>query len=223
MNPAKETERKVRARRLVAYLKKAYPKPKTELHYKTPFQLVVAVMLSAQTTDKQVNKVTVTLFKKYKTPRDFARANPKVFEKEISSVSFFRNKAKAIIGSAKKIEKEFNGKIPKTVPELITLPGVAYKTANVVLGELYEIWEGIPTDTHVKRFAKRFDLTDNEDLTKISKDLEALIPKKDWKYVNNGLVLYGRYVCPARPHGDCITHPLTKLWPEAAKRWPKTR
>ena len=219
----KVSERRARARKLVAYLKKTYPKPKTELQYKTSFQLLVAVMLSAQTTDKQVNKLTVPLFKKYKTPRDFARANPKGFEKEISSVSFFRNKAKAIIAAAKKIEKDFGGKIPKTVPEFVTLPGVAYKTANVVLGELYEIWEGIPTDTHVKRFAKRFDLTDNEDLTKISKDLEALVPKKDWKYVNNGLVLYGRYVCPARPHADCVTHPLTKLWPEAAKRWPKTR
>ena len=220
MKGGKEIERKSRARKIVAYLKKAYPNPKTELNYKTPFQLLAAVMLSAQTTDKQVNKVTATLFKRYKTPHDFARANPKIFEKEISSVSFFRNKAKAIIGSAKKIEKEFGGKIPKTVPELITLPGVAYKTANVVLGELYEIWEGIPTDTHVKRFAKRFDLTDQEDLTKISKDLEALVPKKDWKYTNNGLVLYGRYVCPARPH-DCLLHPLTKIWPEAAKRWPK--
>lgn len=217
------TERKKRAAKIVAYLKKAYPKPKTELHYKTPFQLLAAVMLSAQTTDKQVNKVTATLFKKYRTPDDFARANPKTFEKGISSVSFFRNKAKAIIAAAKKVRDDFGGKIPRTVAELVTLPGVAYKTANVVLGELYDSWEGIPTDTHVKRFAKRFDLTDEEDLTKISKDLEALVPKKDWKYVNNGLVLHGRYVCLARPHDDCVTHPLTKLWPQAAKRWPKTR
>jgi endonuclease-3 len=180
-------------------------------------------MLSAQTTDKQVNKATETLFKKYKTPADFARADQHTFAKEISSVSFYRNKAKAIIASAKKIEKDFGGKIPKAVEDLIILPGVAYKTANVVLGELYGIWEGIPTDTHVKRFAKRFDLTDEEDLTKISKDLERLVPKKDWKYVNNGLVLHGRYICPARPHSDCVAHPLTKLWPEAAKRWPKSR
>ena len=213
-------ERRARAKKLVAYLKKAYPKPKSELNHQTPFQFVVAVVMSAQCTDKVVNRVTDKLFKKYKTPRDFARAKPKVFEREISSVTFFRNKAKAIKATAQKIEKDFDGKVPQTIAELITLPGVAYKTANVVLGELYGIWEGIPTDTHVKRFAKRFDLTDNEDLTKISKDLEALIPKKDWKYVNNGLVLYGRYVCPARPH-DCLPHPLTKLWPEAAKRWPK--
>lgn len=220
MKAGKFEERRKRAGRIVAYLKKAYPKPKTELRYTTPMQLLCSVMLSAQATDKQVNKVTATLFKKYKSIKDFAHADPKTFEKEISSLSFFRNKAKAVIASAKMLEKDFGGKIPRTVPELILLPGVAYKTANVVLGELYETWEGIPTDTHVKRFAKRFDLTDNEDLTKISKDLEALVPKKDWKFVNNGLVLHGRYVCPARPHEDCVTHPLTKLWPEAAKRWP---
>ena len=124
--------------------------------------------------------------------------------------------------AAKIVRDEFKGKVPRTVDELTTLPGVAYKTANVVLGELYDIWEGIPTDTHVKRFAKRFDLTDKDDLTKISKDLEGLVPKKDWKYVNNGLVLYGRYVCPARPH-ECAGHPLTKLYPEALNRWPKVR
>ena len=226
MNPRKEVERRVRARRLVAYLKKAYPKPKSELKHTTPFQFLVAVVMSAQCTDKVVNRVTETLFRKYKTALDFARAKPKDFEKEISSVTFFRNKAKHIIAAAKKVQKSppaggFGGKVPRTVEELRTLPGVGYKTANVILGELYGIWEGIPTDTHVKRFAKRFDLTDNEDLTKISKDLEALVPKKDWKYVNNGLVLHGRYICPARPHADCITHPLTKLWPEAANRWPK--
>ena len=222
MKGGKEKERRDRAEKIVAYLKKAYPKPKTELNYATPMQLLVAVMLSAQTTDKQVNKITAALFQKYKTPKDFAHANPRRLEKEISSVSFFRNKAKAVIASAKKIDEDFGGKIPKTIGELITLPGVAYKTANVVLGELYEIWEGIPTDTHVKRFAKRFDLTDNDDLTKISKDLEVLIPKKDWKYMNNGLVLYGRYMCPARPH-ECAKHPLTRLWAAAAKRWTKTR
>lgn len=217
---SKLEERKARAKKLVAYLKKAYPKPKTELHYTTPIQLVVAVMLSAQATDKQVNKVTETLFKKYMTPKDFANARLATLTKEISSLSFFRNKAKAVIGAAKKIEKDFGGNVPRTVVELVTLPGVAYKTANVVLGELYEMWEGIPTDTHVKRFARRFDLSDNLVLKKISHDLEALVPKKDWKYVNNGLVLYGRYVCTARVH-DCSQHPLTKLWPEANMRWYK--
>jgi endonuclease-3 len=199
-----------------------YPVPKSELVHKTRFQFVVAVILSAQCTDKAVNKLTATLFKKYETPRDFANADRKTFTKEISSIPFFRNKAKAIIGASKAVETRHSGIVPRTEAELVELPGVGYKTAHVILGELYGVWEGIATDTHVKRFARRFDLTDNRDLKKISKDLEVLIPKKDWKYVNNGLVLYGRYVCPARPH-DCVSHPLTKLWPPAALRWPKAK
>ncbi len=215
-----QRERTLRAKKIVAYLKNAYPVPKSELLHHTPFQFLASVIMSAQCTDKAVNKLTATLFKKYKTTKDFAKANPATFTKEISSIPFFRNKAKAIIGAAKMIQEKYNGEVPRTEAELVALPGVGYKTAHVILGELYDSWEGIPTDTHVKRFAKRFDLTDQSDLTKISKDLEALIPKKDWKYVNNGLVLYGRYVCPARPH-DCKDHPLTKLWPPANKRWPK--
>lgn len=214
--------RKARAKKIVAYLKKAYPKPKTELNYKTQFQLVTAVILSAQCTDKAVNKVTKELFKKYKTAKDFAAAKPATFQKEISSIPFFRNKTKAILGAAEMIVNEFGGRVPKTAEDLQKLPGVAYKTANVVLGELFDIWEGIATDTHVRRFAIRFDLTDNTDLTKISKDLEALIPKKDWKYVNNGLVLYGRYLCKAHKH-DCKEHPLTKIWPKAVDIWPKAK
>ena len=158
------------------------------------------------------------VFKKYKTASDFARAVPATFQKEISSVPFFRNKAKHIISSAKRVCSDFGGKVPTGARLLQTLPGVGYKTAHVILGELYDTWEGIPTDTHVKRFAYRFDLSRERDLKKISKDLEALIPKRDWKYVNNGLILYGRYVCPA-PRHDCAGHPLTKLWPEAANRW----
>lgn len=203
----------------MSYLKKTYPHPESELIHRTPFQFVVAVILSAQCTDKAVNRLTATLFTKYKTPRDFARANPATFTKEISSIPFFRNKAKAIISAAKLVESKFGGKVPQSEAELVELPGVGYKTAHVVLGELFDKWEGIPTDTHVKRFAKRFDLTDNDDLKKISKDLEKLVPKEDWKYVNNGLVLYGRYVCSARPH-ECSEHPLTRLWPAAASRWP---
>lgn len=179
-------------------------------------------MLSAQCTDKVVNRVTEKLFKKYKTPADFAKAKSAVFQKEISSIPFFRNKTNAILGTAKIIDDDFGGAVPKSEKELVTLPGIGYKTAHVVLGELYDLWEGIATDTHVRRFALRFDLTDNRDLTKISKDLEELVPKKDWKYVNNGLVLYGRYLCPARKH-DCENHPLTKIWPQAAARWPKAK
>ncbi|MHB8710194.1 MAG: endonuclease III domain-containing protein [Minisyncoccota bacterium] len=214
--------RRTRAKNIVSHLKRAYPVPKSELEHEAPFQFVVAVMLSAQCTDKAVNKLTATLFQKYKTPRDFANADPATFTQEISSVTFFRNKAKAIIGAAKEIQARHGGAVPRSETELVELPGVGYKTAHVILGELHGLWEGIATDTHVKRFAKRFDLTDANDPTKISKDLEALIPKKDWKYVNNGFVLYGRYVCPARPH-DCAAHPLTKLWPPAAFRWPRAK
>ena len=222
MVPALFAKRKKRAVRIVAYLKKAYPKPKSELQYKTPFQFVVAVVMSAQCTDKVVNRVNQKLFAKYKTALDFARAKPKDFEKEISSVTFFRNKAKAIRAAAKIVCDDFGGKVPRTAKELQTLPGVGYKTAHVIMGELFDEWEGIPTDTHVRRFALRFNLTDNTNLTKISKDLEALVPKKDWRYVNNGLVLYGRYICKANRH-DCLGHPLTKLWPPAANRWPKAK
>lgn len=224
----KDKGRRERAGHILKYLKRAYPRPKSELHYSTPFQFLVAVMLSAQCTDKVVNRVTDRgLFKKYRTAKDFAKADLATFTKEISSVTFFNNKARAVIAAAKIVAKSppaggFGGKVPESVAELVTLPGVAYKTANVVLGEIYGKWEGIATDTHVKRFAYRFDLSDNRDLTKISKDLEALVPKKDWKFVNNGLVLYGRYVCTARPH-DCSMHPLTKLWPKASARWMKTR
>lgn len=215
-------ERKERARKIVAYLKKTYPTPQTELTFTTPIQLVIAVMLSAQCTDKKVNAVTDRIYKKYKTVEDFAQADPVTFEKEISSITFYRAKTKAIIATANRILNDFNGEIPKTEKELVTLPGIAYKTAHVVMGELFGIWEGIPTDTHVRRFALRFDLVDSADLTKISKELEALVPKKDWKFVNNGLVLYGRYVCKALPH-ECAEHPLTKIWPPAALRWPKAK
>ena len=218
----KQEERKERAAKLVAYLKDAYPKPKTELRYGTPFQLVAAVMLSAQCTDKKVNEVTDVLYQKYKTIDDFANADLATLINETRGITFNAAKAKNLIGAAKVVRDDFGGEVPKTEKELVTLPGIAYKSAHVVLGELYGIWEGIPTDTHVRRFALLFDLTDNTDLTKISKDLEALIPKADWRYVNNGLVLYGRYVCPARPH-DCDNHPLTLLWPPAAHRWPKAK
>ncbi|HEY0948213.1 MAG TPA: endonuclease III [Candidatus Paceibacterota bacterium] len=215
-------ERTARAKKILSYLKKTYPVPETELSYKTPFQLVTAVMLSAQSTDKRVNLVTESLFKQYKSVNDFADADLATFTKQISSITFYQNKARHILATAKIVRDQFKGRIPKTEAELVTLPGIAYKTAHVILGELHDVWEGIPTDTHVRRFALKFDLTDRTELTKISKDLEALIPKKDWKYVNNGLVLYGRYVCPALPH-PCEDHPLTKLWPPAAGRWPKAK
>ncbi|MDB5245202.1 MAG: endonuclease endonuclease [Parcubacteria group bacterium] len=215
-------ERKARAKKMLAYLKKAYPAPKTELIYHTPFQLVVAVMMSAQCTDKKVNQLNETLYKKYRTVNDFANADWETLSEEMKGITYFRTKAKHVIASAKMICDEFGGEVPKTEKELVQLPGIAYKSAHVIMGELFSTWEGIPTDTHVRRFALRFDLTEKTELTKISKDLEALIPKADWKYVNNGLVLYGRYVCKAIPH-ECNDHPLTKIWPPAAFRWPKAK
>jgi endonuclease-3 len=217
-----QEERVERSRRILDYLKQTYPVPKTELLYGTPFQMVTAVMLSAQCTDKKVNTVTQTLYQKYRTVDDFANADLATFTSEISSITFFQNKAKHVIAAAQMLCDEFDGEVPKTEIELVRLPGIAYKSAHVVLGELYGIWEGIPTDTHVRRFSLRFDLTSNTDLTKISKDLERLIPKEDWRYVNNGFVLYGRYVCNAIPH-PCLQHPLTKIWPTAAERWPKAK
>ncbi len=218
----KHEERKERAARIVSYLKKTYPLPKTELTYTTPFELLAAVILSAQCTDKKVNAVTPALFARFNTLEKYRDAEPSELMEMISSITYFQSKARYLIGSAKVLLEEFGGVVPRTEKELIRLPGVAYKTAHVVLGELYGVYEGIPTDTHVRRFAIRFDLTDHSELTKISKDLEQLVPKEDWKYVNNGLVLYGRYVCPALPH-ECYEHSLTKLWPEAIHRWPKAK
>jgi endonuclease-3 len=222
MTPEKLEERRARAQKILAYLKRTYPEPKTELTYTTPFQLLASVILSAQCTDKKVNAVTDTLWKKYRSVADFADADVEEFSKETQSITFHQTKAKHIIRAAQMVRDEFGGRVPKTEKELVQLPGVAYKTAHVVLGELYDLWEGIPTDTHVRRFSIRFDLSDSTDLTKISKDLEQLFPKEDWKYVNNGFVLYGRYLCPALPH-DCADHPLSKLYPEALVRWPKAK
>ena len=215
-------ERRRRVMQILRYLKKTYPNPKSELKYSTSFQFLVAVILSAQYTDKKVNELTKTLFKKYKTVRDFASANLGTFKKDISSVSFYNNKAKNIIATAKILLKDFGGRVPKTLKELETLPGVGYKTANVVLGEIYDIWDGIAVDTHVRRLALKFNLCDSKNPDKIARCLEELIPKKDWKYVNNGLVLYGRYICTAREH-DCKEHPLTKIYPRAANIWIKAK
>ncbi len=215
-------ERKNRAVNIVKKLKKMYPKPKSELKYKTNFQFLVAVVLSAQATDKKVNEVTEDLFKKYKTACDFAKMKPEELAEEINQISFFNNKAKNIVKTAKIVCEKYKGRLPRDINSLTELPGVAYKTANVVLGELFDIWEGIAVDTHVRRFALKFNLCDSKDPNKIAKCLEELIPKKDWRYVNNGFVLYGRYVCGAKPH-DCSKHNLTKLYPQAGNIWPKSK
>lgn len=197
--------------KIIQILRKLYPHPKCALHYKKPFELLVAVILSAQCTDKKVNEVTPALFKKYKTLGDYIAAKPGEFERDIYSTGFYRAKTKNILATAKFIKKEFGGKIPKTMSEMITIPGVGRKTANVVLGELYGTSEGIAVDTHVIRLSKMLGLTKHTDAVKIERDLMEIVPKKDWVHFSHALILYGREYCPATKH-DHRNCPLGKFY-----------
>src|SRR3989344_1910648 len=171
--------RQKRAQKVFATLNKHNPESKTALHFKTPMQILVAVILSAQSTDKKVNEITDKhLFKKYKTAKDFAKANRKVFEKEISQLGLYRSKARAILTSAKLIQNKFGGKPPKTMEGMLTLRGVARKTANIVLWEAYGVVSGIAVDTHARRLAQRLGFTTEDDPKKIEKELMALVPNK---------------------------------------------
>ncbi len=212
-------DRKDRTLKIAQRLDELYPDAKIALRYSTPWELLVAVILSAQCTDKKVNQVTEELFTKYKTLDDYVNATPREFENAISSITFYKNKAKNILITAKKIQGEFGGKIPDTMIGLLSLSGVARKTANVILGNVYHKVEGIVVDTHVMRFAQKFQLTDFTDPVKIEKDLMELLLKDNWFRFSYQLITYGREVCPARPH-PCEDHPLTKLYPPAAKIWP---
>lgn len=214
--------RKKRVEKLNAVLKKLYPDPKIALNYKNNWQLVVAVQLSAQCTDKRVNEVTKKLFKQYRSVRAFAVASQSDMEQAVFSCGFYRNKARNIIAAAKMVKNHFGGRVPETMEELLQLPGVARKTANVILSNLYHIHEGIAVDTHVRRFAIRFDLSDYRDPKRIERDLMEIMPKREWWYFNHRLVHYGRDICPARKH-DCGGHPLTKIYPKAATIWPRAR
>lgn len=187
-------------------LEKLYPEAKTALKFSTPFQLLVATILSAQTTDERVNKVTETLFKKMPTPQDFAKASIEEIMGEIKSINFYKNKAKNIKASAELIIKDFGGKVPDKMEDLIKLPGVARKTANIVLSEAYNINEGIAVDTHVKRLSQRLGLTQNTDPEKIEKDLMEITPKERWRDLSNLLILHGRKICQAKKpnHQECV-------------------
>jgi endonuclease-3 len=184
--------RKNRAQKILSALKKIYPKAGMMLRYENTMQLLVAVMLSAQCTDKKVNEVTERLFKKYKTPRDFAHANQKVFEKEIFSTGFYRAKTKNIIAAAHRIESVYGGQVPHTMEDLLTLPGVARKTANIVLGNVYGHVEGIAVDTHVKKFATLCGLSIHQNTDKIEQDLMRLFPKKEWFRLTYRIIEHGR-------------------------------
>lgn len=189
-------------------LKRTLPDAKIALKYRTNWQLLVAVILSAQCTDKKVNEVTAKLFKKYRSLDDYVRANPRVFEQDIRSTGFYRAKAKNILAAAKLVKEKFGGKLPKTMAEMLTLPGVARKTTNVVLGNAYGVVEGIAVDTHVRRLTKKYGLTKHDDPVKIERDLMALYPKKEWFKLTYRLIDYGRKYCPARPH-DHANCPIT--------------
>jgi endonuclease III len=187
-----------RVRRILQKLDEAYPAATCALRHHNAFQLLIATILSAQCTDERVNMVTPDLFQKYPTPKDFAYANPKDIENEIRSTGFFRNKTKSIIGASKKIVEDFHGEVPRTMEELLTLPGVARKTANVVLGCAFGIASGIVVDTHVQRLAGRLDLTKNTDPKKIEQDLMQIIPQDKWILFSHQLIWHGRRVCQAR-------------------------
>jgi len=191
-------QKKKRAGAILRRLKKAYPDAGIVLNYKTPMQLLVAVILSAQATDKQVNSLTEELFKKYKTVNDFASANLQAFTKEVANVNFYKNKAKYIIGSAKKIRDEYGGKLPSDIDEMVKLPGVARKTANIVLHEVYGVVQGIAVDTHVIRVSRNLGLTKEKNPVKIEQDLMKLYPKNRWPDVEFLFQAYGRTAMPAR-------------------------
>jgi endonuclease-3 len=208
--------RQLRAREILKQLKKKYPKASCALNWTNPLELLIATILSAQCTDQRVNIVTKDLFKKYRSACDFAGADEAELQQDIRSTGFYRQKTKSIIGACKVICEKFNGKVPQTMEELITLPGVARKTANVVLGTAYNINEGIAVDTHVGRVAIRLGLittTDNsKDAVKIEKELMELIPQKDWAFFSHAIILLGREICAARKPNHAVC-PLFDLCP----------
>lgn len=187
-----------RVRTILQKLNEAYPAATCALKHANPFQLLIATILSAQCTDERVNMVTPGLFQKYKDAKGFAYANPAEVENEIRSTGFFRNKTKSIIGASKKIVEDFHGEVPKTMEELLTLPGVARKTANVVLGTGFGIASGVVVDTHVQRLSQRLDLTKHTDPKKIEQDLMKAIPQERWISFAHQLIWHGRRVCIAR-------------------------
>lgn len=199
-----------RVRAILARLDEAYPAANCALTHENPFQLLVATILSAQCTDVRVNMVTPELFRKYPTPKHLAYANPRELEDEIRTTGFFRNKTKSLIGASKKLADDFGGKVPQTMEELLTLPGVARKTANVVLGTGFQIASGVVVDTHVQRVSQRLDLTKNADPKKIEQDLISVIPRDHWILFPHQVIWHGRRVCRARKP-KCIECNLERL------------
>jgi len=206
--------RSARAKKIIARLKREYPDATCALHHKSALELVVATILSAQCTDARVNIVTPHLFAKYRTAADYAAADPKVFEQEIQSTGFFRNKTRSIIGMAQALMERHGGEVPQTMEELTDLPGVGRKTANVILGTWFQKNEGIVVDTHVQRLTGLLKLRRQDDPVKIEQELMGIVPRDDWTWFSHTLIQHGRRVCIARrPRcADCV---LNRLCPSS--------
>ncbi|MBI2098701.1 MAG: endonuclease III [Candidatus Wildermuthbacteria bacterium] len=218
--------RQRRAKNIVKKLRELFPDAKIVLKYSNTWELLVAVRLSAQCTDKKVNEVTEKLFRKYRALEDYVRASAdrktiEEFENDIKQTGFYKAKAKSILETAKIVTARFGGKVPDTMADLLTLPGIGRKSAIIILGNAYgKKEEGIAVDTHVMRLSQKLGLSQHKDPVKIEQDLMELVPKKDWFFLTYGLIEYGRHICPARKHKECESHPLTKIYPSAAGIWP---
>jgi endonuclease-3 len=208
--PKTAAERQARIGEILRTLDRMYPNVTCALNHRSPWELLVATILSAQCTDKRVNEVTPSLFAKYPTPADFAAVRPEVLAQDIRSTGFFNNKAKSITGAAKRLLSDFGGTVPRTMEEMLTIPGAARKTANVVLGTAYGIASGVVVDTHVMRISRRLDLTKQSDPVKIERDLEKIIPKEKWILFSHQLIHHGRTLCIARSPrcAECLLEPI---------------
>ena len=205
-------EPKQRLTKIIELLKKEYPNAKTALNFSNPLQILVATILSAQTTDSTVNMVTKNLFKKYHTPEDYANADIKELEQEIHSTGFYHNKARNLQKCCKILVEKFHSQVPKTMEEMLELPGVARKTANIVLYNAYGVIAGIAVDTHVRRLSQRLGLSEYDDPSKIEQDLMALTPKEKWMELTDLLIFHGRQICYARKP-KCEACVLSKICP----------
>lgn len=208
-------EKKERVKKIIARLRRANPDPKCALNFSNPLELLVATILSAQCTDKRVNIVTPALFKKYRRAEDYAKADPEIFEQEIRTTGFYKSKTKSILGAAKEIAAQFGGKVPDRIEELVKLPGVGRKTANVVLGNAFGI-PGLTVDTHMIRVNGRLGLTKHTDPVKIELDLMELVPNKAWTEYSHLIIHHGRVRCFARKP-DCPNCEVRDLCPSAGK------
>lgn len=208
--PKTAAARRARVDDILRLLDEMYPGATCALTHHNPWELLVATILSAQCTDKRVNEVTPGLFVKYPTPKDFAAVRPEVLANDIRSTGFFNNKARSIVGAAKKVLSDFGGHVPKSMEEMLTIPGAARKTANVVLGTAYGIASGVVVDTHVQRVSRRLDLTRHSEPVKIEQDLMKLIPRSRWILFSHQLILHGRARCQARKPkcAECLLDPV---------------